>query len=57
MTSSPDVKKRGVERHWGPSMTTTGSLDENLKLIRLLARKRVNHLMWIDSWINLSWYP
>ncbi|AIQ57831.1 hypothetical protein [Paenibacillus borealis] len=57
MISSPDVKKRGVERHWGPSMTTTDNLDENLKLIRLLARKRVNHLMWIDSWINLSWYP
>ncbi|WP_339315928.1 hypothetical protein [Paenibacillus sp. FSL R10-2734] len=57
MTSTPDVRKRGVERHWGPSMTTPDSLEENLKLIKLLARKRVNHLMWIDSWINLSWYP
>ncbi|TBL70290.1 hypothetical protein [Paenibacillus thalictri] len=57
MTSTPDIKRRGVERHWGPSMTTMENLQENLKLIKLLARKRVNHLMWIDSWISMSWYP
>ncbi|MEK4057404.1 hypothetical protein MHB84_27875 [Paenibacillus sp. FSL F4-0087] len=57
LTSSPDIKKRGVERHWGPSMTSPEGLQENLNLIKLLARKRVNHLMWIDNWINLSWYP
>ncbi|NQX66476.1 hypothetical protein HQN90_10095 [Paenibacillus alba] len=57
MTSTPDIKKRGVERHWGPSMTSMENLEENLNLIKLLARKRVNHLMWIDSWISMSWYP
>jgi hypothetical protein len=56
MTCTPDIKKRGVERHWGPSLTTTESLDENIKLIKLLARKRINHLMWIDNWISMSWY-
>lgn len=56
MSSTPDIKKRGVERHWGPSLTTTESLDENINLIKLLARKRINHLMWIDSWIRMSWY-
>ncbi|WP_337102531.1 hypothetical protein [Paenibacillus sp. YIM B09110] len=57
LTSTPDIKRRGVERHWGPSMTATESLDENIKLIKLLARKRINHLMWIDNWIRESWYP
>ncbi len=47
--SRPDVPYRGNERHWGPAFDDP---EENLRLIRLLARRRVNTLCWAEGWIR-----
>jgi hypothetical protein len=56
LTSSPSMKKRGTERHWKPSFSDKEGVEANLKLIRALARKRINTLLWIDDWISPGWY-
>ncbi len=56
LRSVPDIKRRGVERHWRPSLVNRAELQENFDLIRMLARKRINTLMWIDGWISPGWY-
>ena len=45
-----------MERHWRPSIFSRGELQENFDLIRSLARKRINTLLWIDGWVNSGWY-
>ena len=54
--SSPSMKKRGTERHWRPCFSDETGVEENIKLIRALARKRINSLLWIDEWISPGWY-
>ncbi|MFA6293420.1 MAG: hypothetical protein WC637_16670, partial [Victivallales bacterium] len=56
LRSIPDIKRRGVERHWRPSLVNRAELRENFDLIRTLARKRVNTLLWIDGWVSPGWY-
>lgn len=56
LTSSPDIKKRGTERHWPPVFSDQNGVEENIKLIRELARRRVNQVLWIDGWISPAWY-
>ncbi len=56
VTSSPMMKKRGTERHWLPMFSDEAGVEANLRLIRALARKRINALLWIDGWIAPSWY-
>lgn len=56
MRSSPDIKKRGNERHSPPPFDTPEGVAKNIELIRALARKRVNQLLWLDGWINPAWY-
>jgi hypothetical protein len=56
MTSSPTMKKRGTERHWKPSFSDDEGVEANIRLIRALARKRINTLLWIDDWISPGWY-
>ena len=53
----PAIARRGIERHWGPSLTTPDGVKANLALIRALARRRVNALLWIDNWCSPAWYP
>jgi hypothetical protein len=48
--SAPDIKQRATERHWGPSLTTPEGVEENIQQIRMLARKRINALLWKDNW-------
>jgi hypothetical protein len=31
-------------------------VEANIRLIRALARKRINALLWIDGWISPAWY-
>ena len=56
LTSSPTMKKRGTERHWKPSFSDDEGVEANIRLIRALARKRINTLLWIDDWISPGWY-
>ncbi len=56
LTSSPTMKRRGVERHWLPSLACEEGVEANIRLIRALARKRINTLLWIDGWISPGWY-
>jgi hypothetical protein len=56
LRSTPAIPQRGVERHWLPSLTTRAGVEENRQLIRALARRRVNTLLWIDGWISPGWY-
>jgi len=56
LTSSPSMKKRGTERHWKPCFSDEAGVEVNIRLIRALARKRINTLLWIDSWISPGWY-
>jgi|GEM_PF-1609142 len=57
ITSSPSMKKRGTERHWKPGFSDEAGVEANILLIRALARKRINTLLWIDSWISPGWLP
>ncbi len=56
VTSSPSMKKRGTERHWLPKFSDEAGVEANIQLIRALARKRINTLLWIDGWIAPGWY-
>jgi len=52
----PDVKRRGTERHWGPTFLTDEGVEANLQLIRMLARNRFNVACWNEMW-PAHWYP
>jgi hypothetical protein len=56
LTSSPTMTKRGTERHWLPRFSDEEGVEANIRLIRALARKRINALLWIDEWISPGWY-
>ncbi len=56
LTSSPTMRERGTERHWKPSFSDEEGVEANIRLIRALARKRVNTLLWIDGWIQPGWH-
>lgn len=56
LNSSPTMKKRGTGRHWSPRFSDDEGVEANLQLIRTLARKRINALLWIDDWISPGWY-
>jgi hypothetical protein len=56
LTSTPSMKRRGTERHWLPSFSDESGVEANIELIRALARKRINTLLWIDDWISPGWY-
>jgi hypothetical protein len=56
LTSSPTMTKRGTERHWLPRFSDEEGVEANITLIRALARKRINALLWIDEWISPGWY-
>ena len=56
LTSSPSMKKRGTERHWLPSFSDEAGVEANIRLIRALARKRINALLWNDEWISPGWF-
>ena len=56
LTSSPSMKKRGTGRHWLPGFSDDEGVEANILLIRALARKRINTLLWIDEWISPGWY-
>lgn len=56
MTSSPTMTKRGTERHWPPMLSDEEGAEANIRLIRALARRRVNALLWTDGWVSPAWY-
>lgn len=53
----PDVKRRGTERHWGPTFRTDAGVAANFDLIKMMARQRANVALWNDNWIQPAWYP
>ncbi|NLO74623.1 MAG: hypothetical protein GX100_11035 [candidate division WS1 bacterium] len=53
----PDIKRRGTERHWGPTFRTEEGVQANLDLIKMMARQRANVALWNDNWVLPGWYP